>query len=672
MYFNLKLTINAMIFCMYIMDITYDIQKEFYVSNSLLAFQDPSIDGPILRFNNGIVVNGTEEYNSEIPLLDKLSSDWDLTEWSDGTFINPSDFTLNSNSDPIIGNEDYSWTSPGHESSLAVFGPKGDYTYRLTAENSTLQDTYLQSYVPAPKNYTFDNQITFTANERISNIVKSDQYTQIQNDEVVIFNVEGSYSYDPKIPIIVVWLQNILSSSRQDSGGYESWNPSENSLIFDVPSNPLVINPMQQLPWVATSGPLYSVSIDLNSSLTSMINYLVNNNSDGVSKSDLENLSKWSLAGFYAGVETSIGSGASLDIQHPIISRSNSEKFDISQASLTPVTIKDGIKNFITYNNVHDGNIIDTGIGSIINCTNGRNVITLTSDSVDSTILGDGKNILNINTVSGVTSIIATSNSYDFMYSSLNTTGDIFYRSADFAEGFITPFASNVTVSGSGVIGSETVWGGEIENRFSGRLTVNDGIGYFQGGSGGNNLINSSAYGISTLIGGGSNDVLIAKGVGDVLVGAKGQSTLDGSLSFGNVSFFTSKNGASLMYGSKTLSDTFYLNESTVKASGFVGAFFDLHTAPASTLYNLNTNVSNTIAVGFSGTGSNFGSVGDFISGLDKIVLNTASAGSTFNLTSGTVLGQNGIVTYTNFVTSNGSVITFYNTIIKDTDVTLI
>lgn len=311
----------------------------------------------------------------------------------------------------------------------------------------------------------------------------------------------------------------------------------------------------------------------------------------------------------------------------------------------------------------------DNGASTTIITGGGTNAITFSANSTNASFTSDGVNTLNVNTSSGATSVFGTSTSSDTIIGTASTTGGITYTSAAGAKAFINPGAANVTVFGAGGAGTETVFGGASVNSFSGKLTVTDGTGYFQGGTAGGNVIGSSTVGSTTLIGGGSGDVLTAKGLSDKLVAGAGAATLDGSSSLGGDFFFASSTGAALMYGSRAIGDTFFTNNSTVAGVGFTGSFIDLHTGPNSQLRGLNNNVSGTVAVGFSGSGANFASVGDFVSGTDKVVLNTSAVGSSFTLANGTVAGAGGSIAYTNLVTSNGSTITFYNATLTNTDI---
>lgn len=311
----------------------------------------------------------------------------------------------------------------------------------------------------------------------------------------------------------------------------------------------------------------------------------------------------------------------------------------------------------------------DSGASTSIVVGGGSNTLTFSSNSTNATFTGDGSNMINLATASGATSVFGTSHSNDTIMGSATVGSGVIYTAAAGSHVFINPAAANVTVFGANGAGTATVFGGSTATAFTGRLTVTDGTGYFQGGLAGSNVIGSSNVGSTTLIGGGGNDVLTSKGVGDILVAGSGTATLDGSHAAGGDTFFASSTGTSLMYGGSTAADTFFTNNSTVQGVGYTGSFIDLHTGPNAQLRGLNSNVAGTVAVGFSGAGANHATVGDFVSGLDKLVLNTAVTGSSYTLTNGTLTGSAGPVTYTNVQTSNGSLITIYNATVTNSDI---
>lgn len=319
------------------------------------------------------------------------------------------------------------------------------------------------------------------------------------------------------------------------------------------------------------------------------------------------------------------------------------------------------------------GNLVftDNAAGTFIITGGGTNAITFATNSANGTFLGDGANTINVNAIGGATSVFGTAGSTDTIQG--GASSNIVYTSTAGARAFINPNSSNVTVFGAGGAGSTTVFGG-ASTPGTGRLTVTDGTGLFQGGTAGTNIMSSSSVGGTTLIGGGNNDVLSSKGVGDFVKAAGiGVSTLDASYSKGSVTLQGSSGGASLMYASQTLGDTVLTTSSTIDGGGFVGEFVNLHTGPNSLFRSLNNTVSSTVlgGGGVGNTGLQHATFGDFISGLDKVLLVSSVVGNYYGMVTGSY-GPGAGQVYTNVQTANGSVFTFYNTTLTASDIKIV
>lgn len=311
-------------------------------------------------------------------------------------------------------------------------------------------------------------------------------------------------------------------------------------------------------------------------------------------------------------------------------------------------------------------NFTDNGASTRFITGGGSNTITETSLSSDALITGDGRTIVGLNSA-GQTTVTGTGASADTIFGSASVASGLTYNSATGASVFINPRAANVTVFGAAGAGTETVFGGS--DAITGKITVVDGTGLFAGGINGGNTLGSSTVGSTTLIGGGAGDVLTSKGIGDKLVAGAGAETLIGTNSAGGDVFFGSTSGSSLSYGSQSIGDTFFTAPTTQTGTAPALAlldFIDMHTTAQSvTIRNLNTTVSNTIAVGFDGAGANYATVGDFITGVDKVVLNTSVVGGSYTLSTGTL---GGTLSYTNLQVGGG-LVTFYNATLTTNDI---
>lgn len=316
----------------------------------------------------------------------------------------------------------------------------------------------------------------------------------------------------------------------------------------------------------------------------------------------------------------------------------------------------------------------DSGASTQIFTGGGTNSISFAATSSNASFTGDGSNTLTVSATSGATSVFGTGASSDTIVGG-TTASSIVYKSTSGASAVILARNTNITVFG-GTGGSTTVFGGG-GNSFgltegSGNLSVSGGTGLFQGGSAGNNIMSSSSVGGTTLIGGGSGDVLSSYGAGDQLTGGSGVSTIDGSNSVGGDALAGDQVGASLIYASKSIGDVIYTTNSTVAGAGYVGEFIDLHTGPNSLLRSLNSNVASTIVAGAPSAGSGIeqATIGDFITGLDKLVLVSSVVGSIASISNTVLVGAGGApVTQSIVHTTNGSTFTFYNASVTSGDI---
>lgn len=310
-------------------------------------------------------------------------------------------------------------------------------------------------------------------------------------------------------------------------------------------------------------------------------------------------------------------------------------------------------------------NFTDNGASTTIITGGGTNTVTFSSKSIGGTLYGDGTNTVNVNSASGVTSIYGTSSSTDTITGVAGTK--ITYTEVAGSTAIIEPNGANVTVFG-GTGGAVSVFGGGI----GGSLNVSGGTGYFAAGTSGGSLMSSGTLGSTTLVGGGNGDIMNSNGTGDVLIAGSGAESLNALNSPGGDYLYAGATGNAFMYGSYQYSDTFYTSTSTTNyvvnsATLFEGSFVAMHTLPNGVLRAAN-NVSDTLAVGFNDLAgaANYSAVYDFISGTDKVVLDTVGTGASYSLTYGATNG----LSSTTLTTTNGSTILFYNAHVVASDVT--
>ena len=333
----------------------------------------------------------------------------------------------------------------------------------------------------------------------------------------------------------------------------------------------------------------------------------------------------------------------------------------INNTDPTAVTLPADGNGQVVYAGIGITTITAAGANDTIVAGGGFNTINFSNTSTNSVFLGDGQNVVNVNTAGGATTIFGTSASSDTILggsSGSSTSGGIYYVSAAGSMALIDPGAHNATVIGTAG-GKETVsvFGGLA---FTGKLTLTDGTGYFQGGSNGGNSMASSSVGGTTLIGGGQGDVLESFGKGDILKAGTGLETLAGAGSLGGDQFWASTSVATDILGASTLTGASQYVGASIK-----GSFIDMHLNGASQA--LGSTVEGTVSA--APGSAQFATISDFISGTDKLVLNVQSGSSAVTIGTGTTVIGGNAVTYSTVTTSNGSVFTFLGTTVTTHDI---
>jgi len=208
---------------------------------------------------------------------------------------------------------------------------------------------------------------------------------------------------------------------------------------------------------------------------------------------------------------------------------------------------------------------------------------------------------------------------------------------------------------------------------FTGRLTVVNGRGYFQGGAAGGNIMSTDTVpGSATLVGGGTGDLLFSQASGSYLVAGAGSSTLSGfglSATVGGGSFFT-RFGNATVFGNSGGGNLFGLggglsvvdgrNEAQIVAEGGVP------------IDGVVSGVPNQYFVAAE-TGGGHG-ISDFISGVDQFLMGFTRGVTHQDLSSLTfyTAGQSGSPfgtgSGTRMILTGGTIVDFFNSEVKMSD----
>ncbi|AQT06728.1 hypothetical protein A0U91_14480 (plasmid) [Acetobacter persici] len=248
-----------------------------------------------------------------------VDTGWDITQWSAPGYFQPSEVNTNdtADADSLLGGVpigEWEESVPGNTSKLAIYdSTKYGYTYALTQGGGSNADVFLQTKNKvAGVADTFDHQITFTANERITNVQSNNDtgawftYNAFQ----VFFNLNGKYT---DVPAAGYFMQAVMADDRGQlattSGGGTALSSGvynlSNSYVYQDSSGTWHGDSAEvedSLPLDGgTDQPFHQVTINLNASVDSLIARLARN--DPTHASEYEDLSDWSLGGAYIGPE---------------------------------------------------------------------------------------------------------------------------------------------------------------------------------------------------------------------------------------------------------------------------------------------------------------------------------------------------------------------------------
>lgn len=416
-------------------------------STSELLYDDPSISGPDMAFNNGQVDGYTEEFDSSLPnLTSNTDPDWDITQWTAPGYFDPTNPDTNdtADSDPLLNGDPiakWSAVSGNVSSGLAVYkSSQYGYTYALTQAGGSNTDVFLQTKEQnAGVPNTFDHQLTFSANERITNVEPNGDNTTwfCYNAFTFAFNLSGKYS----VPAASYFAQAVMADNRGQETADSGNGTSLSTGVFNVSNNDTyqdtsgawhidAIDAVDSLP-LEDDTSFHQVTINLNAMLDSLISALSLKYPQYATY--YQDLSDWTLTGSYIGPEgVSSGStdpsySATMEVNDIKITSGDSADQSYSAANQKIVQVSDGQASTIK---VYDESSVihlpsDGSSDIILSSYSGSGVKTITVDAegTDDTINLNGYNaIIDLCNINGYLTITPSSG-YENI--TLNGTGAV-------------------------------------------------------------------------------------------------------------------------------------------------------------------------------------------------------------------------------------------------------
>lgn len=280
-----------------------------------LIFDDPSINGPNLKLGTGSGLN----FSGYSDMDGGEDSDWSELQWEAPTYFTSGNMSTTAKTDSTFGTALGSWAfgNSNDYTSYAVYGTKGSYVYQLQTEGGSLNDVLLQSKSVQPKVYTFNHQITFTANESLSNVQAGSGVYQVGNNFIVSFNYNGQRAD--------FFLQSKLADSRANLSSYStiprgittSNIGAMSGTIYDVVNKSdstgsvIPYDSVAYLPFSNQYSTLHTVTVNVNAELLQMIRHIESINTDASLDAALNDMSNWSLTTVYVGTESGDGTATS-------------------------------------------------------------------------------------------------------------------------------------------------------------------------------------------------------------------------------------------------------------------------------------------------------------------------------------------------------------------------
>ena len=261
-----------------------------------------------IRFHEGEIAHNQPVINPALPAVPGPVSDWVLTQWNHGVYLQPADLRTYASAGVAPF---YEAVSPDRETMLLIRHLAGEpgYVFRLWNSNGTLnagggRALYLSQKVLPGVDSTFDREIDLSLHARVAHAQASYATPTAKATGAVLamaYTGLGLLFTDPATRAQqFVFMQVGLTSSKGASvkAGYIC---SGNRVVLFAP--PVAAD--EQLAFVSDDGRLHHLSYDLTAAVRGMVS---NPTPCGAGKRSwsaaMLDLKNWRLVGTYVGSET--------------------------------------------------------------------------------------------------------------------------------------------------------------------------------------------------------------------------------------------------------------------------------------------------------------------------------------------------------------------------------
>jgi hypothetical protein len=283
------------------------------------VYPDPGLQDPRLRFHLGQVEHNHPVFSTVYPDMPFPVSPWVVAQWSQSSYMSGDRMTKDDPRavDPRLGIATYAFTAPDGHSHVWIFHDAGSdaWTYDLYEQDGVVKtgggsNIFLGTSDPTNKDITFDREITYSVDLKISRAEVSYTTPDAEKSGAVLGQVFTGFSIDFKDPGTGrrqhLFLQIPITHSRNRSNNH-AWYiflPTKSALP-NLLFSPALMPGESTLPFAADPGPLHSFHYLLNRYVAQVVAHPYRWKGRLVDwPAAAHDFRNWILGGMYIGLET--------------------------------------------------------------------------------------------------------------------------------------------------------------------------------------------------------------------------------------------------------------------------------------------------------------------------------------------------------------------------------